>query len=135
MFCMPIRNISELIIDNDRMKILKYIKRSKSATFIKIHKKFNYFDEELIHYLISKYIIVCTNPVEKVSECGDYWVEYSDDSVFKLDTKGKHIVENDIIVNRKWKIPIVISVIALLKSFDKEFIIIFDFICGLLSNN
>lgn len=132
---MPIRNHSEIIIDNNRMKILKYIKRSKSATFFKIHKKFSCFDEDLIRYLISKYIIVCTNPIEKVSECGYHWVEYNDDSVFKLDTKGNYIVENDIIINRKWKIPIVISIIALLKAFDKEFIALFNFIYSLLSNN
>ncbi len=132
---MPIRNHSELIIDNDRMKILKFIKRSKSATLFKIHKKFPNFDEELIHYLISKYIIFCTNPIEKTNEFGERWVEYDNNSLFRLDTKGKHIVENDIIVNRKWKIPIVISIIALLKSFDREFVLLFNFICELLSNN
>lgn len=132
---------SEFELNTIDYEILKFIYKHSPISKEKLLKKFpektfstnhriKYLSGNIIYYMLENYILLGINEygIPEKQELGTY----------SLTEKGKKVIQDYILncqVQRKeafWKIfPIIVSGIALLKSFDKQLILIWQWLVQL----
>jgi hypothetical protein len=110
-------------LSNEYFNILKYIYKHPYITFSKLKSHIKNPQLESILYSLNndKYIAVTSNSC-KENDDGCETLDIVNDTHIRMTPVGDNEVETKISIDRKWKVPMFISLIALIKSFLPQII-------------
>lgn len=109
-------NSHEIVITNETVKLLRFIRKNQNCTFMEIKTRFADLDYmELICLCISGYL-VCEKPGKIVTNFRDGQISMSKDYRFWASPKTDQLLQERRRIWLQWIIPNVISGIALILS-------------------